>query len=132
MFGASACAALVPTPSPDWHTESSFERDPDVPALPFPDNLDPSQCGIPVSWGTDEPAWVTGYYQGELVQSDVFLYDSHLRLSISGVFPSGAEVRIVLYQKNPTLDYYFVQTVDLYPPQEGWVPAPFLSFDLTD
>jgi hypothetical protein len=103
-----------------------------VPDLPFPDNPDPSQCGIPTTWGTDESAWVSGYYQGELVQPTVFLYDSHLRLSIAGAIPSGTEVTIILYQQNPSLDYYMVKTVDSDPPQEGWIPAPLLSFEPTN
>lgn len=39
-----------------------------VPALPFPDNPDPTQCGIPTVWGLDDPAWISRYYQGEFVQ----------------------------------------------------------------
>ncbi len=120
-----------PSPTPDTHLEH-LERDPDVPELPFPDNPDPNQCGIPTLWGTDESAWVSGYYRGELIQPIVFLYDSHLRLSIAGTIPSGTEVTIVLYQLNPTLDFYLVKTIDIDPPQEGWIPAPFLSFEPTD
>ena len=102
-----------------------------MPDLPFPDNPDPNQCGIPTSWGTDEFAWVSGYYRGELVQPIVFLYDSHLRLSIVGTIPIGTKVKIVLYQQNSTLDFYLVKTIDFDPPQEGWIPAPFLSFEPT-
>jgi len=119
-----------PHPLPTLTFESSQrQRDPDVPDLPFADNPDPEQCGIPVSWGTDEIVQVTGYYEGELVQPTVYLYDSHYRYEITGSVPSGSEVRILLYQQNPTLDYYFVETVNSNPPQEGWVPAPFLSFE---
>jgi hypothetical protein len=133
VLATTACTALpqarsTPTPALEVHFEP-LERAPDVPELPFADNPDPNQCGIPVPWGTDEPAWVTGYYQGELVQPTVFLYDSHLRLSIAGAVPSGTEVQVILYQQNPSLDYYFVKSVDSETPQEGWVPAPFLSFE---
>jgi hypothetical protein len=113
--------------TPNTITEQ-LERDPDVPELPFPDNPDPNECGIPISWGIDEPAWVSGYYQEELIQPLVYLYDSHLRLSIAGIVPGGTKVKIILYQQNPTLDYYLVKTIDMDPPQEGWIPAPFLSF----
>jgi hypothetical protein len=128
----AACAsATTPSVAPVVmdDIQELIERDPDVPELPFPDNPDPTQCGIPVRWGKDDPAWLTGYYEGEMVQPAVFFYDSHLRYSVVGSAPSGTEVRIVLYQSNPTLDYYQVETIDLDPPQTGWVPAPFLTFE---
>jgi hypothetical protein len=105
------------------------QRDPDVPALPFPDNLDPLQCGIPEVWNSDKPAWLNGSYQGKLVQPTVFLYDSHARNHITGAAPSGTEVRIELSQANPVLNFYMVRTVGLNPPQQGWVPAPFVQFE---
>lgn len=127
----AACAPVAtPTDQPMVTHDSQLliDRDPDVPDLPFPDNPDPTQCGIPIQWGTDDPAWLTGYYEGELVQPTVFFYDSHLRYSVAGAAPSGTEVRVVLYQQNPALDYYQVETIHLDPPQRGWVPAPFLTF----
>lgn len=106
-----------------------LERSPDVPELPFDDNPDPNQCGIPVQWGSNGQAWLTGVWEGELIQPDVYLYDSHLRLDVNGKAPHGAEVQILLFQENPTLDYYFVKIQGDGPPVEGWVPAPFVSFD---
>ena len=102
-------------------------RDPDVPDLPFDDNPDPDQCGIPVRWGLDDPAWVTGTWEGELLQSPVLLYDSHLRLEVTGRVEHGGEVRVILFQENPVLDYYLVEAAGT--DAEGWIPAPFLSFD---
>ena len=102
------------------------QRSPDVPALPFPDNPDPNLCGIPVVWGTDEPAWLTGRYADKLIQPEVLLYDSHLRLEVVGSAPHGAEVQVLLYQGNPTLDYYLVKVKATG--LEGWLPEPFLSF----
>ncbi len=107
-------------------------RDPDVPELPFPDNPDPSQCGIPSQWSGETRAWLNGYYQGELVQPVVFLYDGHSRLHITAQAPHGAEVKVILYQVNPVVNYYMVKLVGLEGPNEGWVPAPFLSFDPVD
>jgi len=104
-------------------------RDPDVPELPFPDNPDPSLCGIPSQWSGESRAWLNGSYQGELVQPVVFLYDSHSRLHITARAPHGAEVNIILYQVNPTVNYYLVKVVGVEGSNEGWVPAPFLSFD---
>lgn len=101
----------------------------DIPELPFPDNPNPEECGIPVQWGSNDPAWLNGYYEGELVRPMVFMYDSHLRKRIQGSAPHGTEVRVVLYQRNPDLNYYMVRTVGTDSPQEGWVPAPFVSFD---
>lgn len=109
--------------------EYQIDRDPDVPPLPFDDNPDPAQCGIPVQWGqADATAWLSGEWEGEVIQPEVLLYESHLRTSLTGGAPHGTEVQIVLFQENPVLDYYFVK-VPGDPGQEGWVPEPFLSFD---
>jgi hypothetical protein len=109
------------------HTELTFVRADDVPDLPFDDNPDPDQCGIPVRWGKDDPAWLTGMWEGELIQPSVHLYDSHLRLEVRGRLDHGSEVRIVLFQENPVLDYYLVESPD--GAVEGWVPEHFLSFE---
>ena len=105
------------------------QRSADVPPLPFDDNPDPLQCGIPESWRADSEAWLNGYYEGELVRPTVFLYDSHLRLNIEAQAPHGSEVEVLLYQQNPVTDYYLVKITGLDGPNEGWVPAPFLSFE---
>lgn len=120
----------IATAQTQTHTDKIFtvERDADVPELPFPDNADPTVCGIPVPFGSDNRAWLTGTYQGELIQPTVLLYDSHARRSITGRAPSGAEVEVVLSQTNPTLNYYLVRTAG-DEVQEGWIPAPFLSFE---
>jgi hypothetical protein len=110
-------------------TEALLKRDADVPNLPFADNPDPTQCGIPIQWGLDDPAFLSGYYEGRLIQPEVFLYDSHLRLSITGAAPTGSRVRILLYQQNPVLDFYMVESLDLDSPQKGWLPAPFIQFE---
>jgi hypothetical protein len=104
-------------------------RDPDVPELPFPDNPDPSQCGIPSQWSGDARAWLNGYYQGNLVEPIVFLYDSHSRLHIVAQAPHGTEVKVILYQNNPVVNYYMVKVVGSEGTGEGWIPAPFLSFE---
>jgi hypothetical protein len=107
-------------------------RDPDVPDLPFPDNPDPAACGIPEFWrAADDRGWLTGVWEGELVQPEVFLYEGHLRLGITGSAAHGAEVRIVMHQSNPALDYYLVEVVGR-DDVRGWVPAPFLSLDPVD
>lgn len=106
-----------------------IERDPNVPPLPFPDNPDPALCGIPQPWNSDAPAYLSGVYQGQLVQPVVFLYDSHLRRSIQASAPHGAQVKIILSQSNPQLNYFMVKILDADPPNEGWVPAPFVTFE---
>ncbi|MGQ9850757.1 MAG: hypothetical protein ACUVSU_12000, partial [Aggregatilineaceae bacterium] len=93
------------------------------------DNPDPSQCGIPSQWSGDARAWLNGYYAGELIQPIVFLYESHSRLRISAQAPHGSEVKILLYQHNPVVDYYLVKVVGLEGPNEGWIPEPLLSFE---
>jgi hypothetical protein len=99
----------------------------EVPPLPFDDNPDPEACGIPRPWGKDDPATLTGMYEGELVQPIVFLYDSHLRDRVVGQVPDGGRVQVLLFQSNPVLDYYLVRSLDLPEAQEGWVPAPFVD-----
>jgi hypothetical protein len=97
-----------------------------VPQLPFPDNLDPSLCGIPIRWGSDAPAWLDGHYQGKLIEPEVYLYESHARQRVVGRVKSGTSVKILLFQANPKLDYYLVQTQGLAKNLEGWVPGPFV------
>jgi len=98
-------------------------------AVAFADNPDPTQCGIPMLWGNDEPAWITGIYQGSVFQPVVYLYESHGRRAVVGRIPHGGRVRIVLTQANPALNYYFVRSLDLQPAQGGWIPAPFVALD---
>lgn len=137
----AACSTAAPTPTntlpiathppldPTYATRIAEQRSPDVPDLPFPDNPDPSKCGIPIEWGDEGQAWLTGRYQGEMVQPTVFLYDSHLRFDVAAKAPHGSEVQVILYQENPVTDYYFVKVEGAEQPNEGWVPGPFLSFD---
>jgi hypothetical protein len=117
------------TPDPVFLAEIEAMRSPDVPDLPFPDNPDPSLCGIPTQWGPGGTAWLSGIYQGELIQSDVLLYDSHLRLNITAQAPHGSEVEILLFQQNPVTDYYMVKIKGAETPNEGWIPEHFLSFE---
>jgi hypothetical protein len=117
------------TPDPEFLAEIEAMRSPDVPDLPFPDNPDPSLCGIPTQWGPNGTAWLSGTYQGELIQSDVLLYDSHLRLNVTTQAPHGSEVEILLFQQNPVTDYYMVKIKDAETPNEGWIPEHFLSFE---
>jgi hypothetical protein len=95
-----------------------------IPPLPFADNPDPLLCGIPEL--DDRMATVTGDYGGALVQPIVYLYDSHLRTKITGQIYPGTRVHVKLSQYNPTLNYYFVRSVNVEPAQEGWIPEPFL------
>lgn len=133
VVGLAACS--IPIQSSDESVEETAvawiqaNRDPDVPPLPFPDNPDPDQCGIPTAWGNNGTAWLTGIYEGDLVQPNVLLYDSHSRLSIAAEAPHGTQVQILLYQQNPVLDYYLVKIEGAPKPNEGWVPGPFLSFE---
>lgn len=117
------------TPDQDFLAEIEAMRSSDVPDLPFPDNPDPSLCGIPTQWGPGGTAWLSGIYQGELIQSDVLLYDSHLRLNITAQAPHGSEVEILLFQQNPVTDYYMVKIKGAETPNEGWIPEHFLSFE---
>jgi hypothetical protein len=132
-FAATAVAQPTHPPlDPTYAAQILEMRSPDVPDLPFPDNPDPAQCGIPIEWGQDDPAYLSGIYAGELVQPTVLLYDSHLRFNITAQAPHGTAVQVLLYQQNPTTDYYLVKITGADQPNEGWVPAPFLSFEPVD
>ncbi len=116
--------------------DNSASSEPDlasleIPDLPFEENPDPNECGIPQPWGTfNNQAWLTGYYEGEMIQPVVYLYDSHGRNQIVATAPHGTEVEIVLFQANPVLNYYFVKIPGAPAGQhEGWVPAPLLSLE---
>lgn len=129
LFGDNAPEPTVVRDLQASPVEYDIERDPDVPKLPFDDNPDPDQCGIPVQWGSsNNQAWLTGMWEGELIQSEVLVYNSHLRVSITGSAPHGTQVEVVMYQQNPVLNYYFVK-IPGEPGQEGWVPEPFLSLE---
>ena len=132
-IGSTAAEANIPATTTDNLLAQSepveIERAADVPPLPFPDNPDPALCGIPQPWNSDAPAYLSGLYEDELIQPIVLLYDSHLRRNVVAEAPHGTEVKILLSQSNPNLDYYLVKVVGAETPNEGWVPAPFVSFD---
>ena len=117
------------TSQAETHEGFLLKRDANVPDLPFEDNPDPTLCGIPEPWGEDDPAWLSGYFEGDLIQEEVLLYDSHLRRSIVGSAPNGTEIEIILFQVNPSLNYYLVRTVGLAENVEGWLPAPFVDLE---
>lgn len=83
-----------------------------VPSLPFPDQQDPSVCGIPTVWGSNQPGWLDGHYRGTLWQPRVFLYEGHARQKVVGSAPTGSRVKILLYQANPVLSFYLVRTLN--------------------
>ena len=83
VFSLVALSFVLPlaqeTPKQDTRAAQSeshgfvLERDADVPELPFEDNPDPTLCGIPEPWGEAGRAWLTGVYEGELIQPEVLL-----------------------------------------------------------
>ncbi len=116
-----ACIAPQANTAPD----APFPQE--IPPLPFADNPDPTLCGLPQSDG--RKGVITGEYNSEVVQPIVYLYNSHLRESIVGQVYPGTKVKITLRQSNPSLDYFFVETIDVDPPQKGWAPAPFVEIE---
>lgn len=132
LLGACGGAGGSSTPTPaiaDSAAGAGPSAMPMAVPLPFPDNPDPNACGIPRPWGKDDPAWITGPYQGRLLQPNVSLYDSHARREVVGRISHGGRVRILLAQANPARDYYYVRSLDLEPAQAGWAPAPFVALD---
>lgn len=122
-------SATTPT-AVDPGTEAQATPDAsDVPELPFDDNPDPDQCGIPQPLGDDVRGEVTGRWQGELLFGDVHLYDSHLRAEVTGTVPDGSAVQVLVFQNNPVLNYWFVRWEGPEGAVEGWLPEPFLLRD---
>lgn len=122
--GAST-AVRAQASSSDPVTEAST----DVPELPFDDNPDPDQCGIPQPLGDDVTGVVTGTYEGRLWFEDVHLYDSHLRSAVTGTVPDGTKVQLVMFQNNPVLNYWLVRWEGPDGTVEGWAPEPFVRRD---
>lgn len=102
---------------------------PAPPPLPFDDNPDPDQCGIPVPLGDAVFGTVRGWHEGQRVFDEVHLYDSHLRSAVTGLVPDGTRVQALLFQENPTLDYYFVRWTAPDGTIEGWLPDPFFELE---
>lgn len=138
-LGLAAAAAPPAAPEPTLPTRATA-ADPGpaaqaapetsaVPDLPFDDNPDPDQCGIPQPLGDGVRGTVTGRWQGELLFADVHLYDSHLRAEVTGTVPDGSEVQVLMFQNNPVLNYGFVRWEGPDGAVEGWLPEPFLLRD---
>jgi len=98
-----------------------------VPELPFDDNPDPDQCGIPQPLGDAVRGTVDGSWQGETLFPDVHLYDSHLRSRVTGTIPTGTRVKVEMFQNNPVLNYWYVRWDGPDGTVQGWIPAPFLT-----
>jgi len=118
---AAACTPVQTNAAPDAPIPQ------EIPPLPFAENPDPTLCGLPQPDG--RKGVITGEYEGEVVQPIVYLYSSHLRDSIVGQVYPGTKVKITLRQINPSLDYFFVETINVEPPQKGWAPAPFVEIE---
>ncbi len=128
-LAGGAAAPAVPAPPAQLDVRAQADASEDVPELPFDDNPDPDQCGIPQPLGDGTLGNVVGVWEGELLFEEVHLYDSHLRSNVTGTVPSGSEVRLVMHQNNPVLDYWFVRWDGPDGAVEGWLPDPFLRRD---
>lgn len=95
------------------------------PMLPFPDNADSRQCGIPTPLGAAYEGELTGMYDGQLFEPEVRLYDSHARMRVVARIKAGSRVRGVLLVTGPQLNYLLVEARVGGRPLEGWVPQPY-------
>ena len=116
-LGASAFAA------PPANLSASDVR----PHLPFPDNLDQSQCGIPTVLGGEFAGELSGSYGGELQEALVRLYDSHARAEVVGRAWTGSPARALLMVSGPQLSYLLVRVKVGHQELEGWIPAPYFK-----
>jgi len=110
-------------------SDAAPEASPHVPELPFDDNPDPDQCGIPQPLGDGVTGVVDGTYEGRSWFDDVHLYDSHLRSAVTGTVPHGSVVQLVMFQNNPVLNYWLVRWEGPDGTVEGWAPDPFVRRD---
>jgi hypothetical protein len=98
-----------------------------IPELPFPNEQDPLPCGIPQTLGRGVAGVLDGTHEGELVEPEVHLYDSHLRSEVVGHVTHDSEVLVTLFQDNPVLNFYYVLAETEDGKVRGWVPEPFLT-----
>jgi len=127
MLGLSACNSHSRTGVEYARTGPSDPLPAHIPPLPFDDNPDPILCGIPEPFGNAAAGLVTGALPNGEIAPIIYLYDSHLRREITGQVYPNTQVTILLSQSNPSLDFYFVETLELPNVQRGWVPAPFVQ-----
>lgn len=99
------------------------------PVLPFPDNADSRQCGIPNRLGDTYEGQLSGVYGGQMVEPLVYLYDSHARDQVVARVKSGTKARGVLLVVGPQLNYLLVKTDMNGRTVQGWVPEPFFTTD---
>lgn len=93
------------------------------PELPFTDNPDANQCGLPVQLNVR--GVLRGVYQGRMYEPQVRLYDSHARLKVVALVESGTPGRALLQVSGPRLNYLLVRVQVKGKTLEGWVPAPY-------
>ena len=126
---AGAPASVSTSGSTPGSTPAPGDASTPVPELPFDDNPDPDQCGIPQPLGDAVRGTVDGSWQGEALFPDVHLYDSHLRSRVTGTIPTGTRVKVEMFQNNPVLNYWYVRWDGPDGTVQGWIPAPFLTVE---
>ena len=97
------------------------------PALPFSDNLDLTQCGIPTVLGDEFTGELSGIYGGKLQEALVRLYDSHARAEVVARVWTSTPARAVLRVSGPQLSYLLVKLEVGGQSLEGWVPEPYFK-----
>lgn len=95
------------------------------PALPFPDNPDANQCGLPVK--VNARGTISGMYQGRTYEPQVRLYDSHARLKVLALVPGGTSGLALLQVSGPRLNYLLVRVQVQGKTLEGWLPEPYFK-----
>jgi len=125
LWAVSAAGLAQTEPTDATSTEAHVA----VPELPFDDNPDPDQCGIPQPLGDEVRGTVDGRWEGETLFPDVHLYDSHLRSRVTGTIPTGTRVTVEMFQNNPVLNYWYVRWDGPGGGVQGWIPAPFLTVE---
>lgn len=111
LFPAAALGQLPSTPPP----------------LPFADSQDTDPSGTTIEWRDDRPAWPTSIYEGRVLGLAAYLYDSPRRDRVIGQVLHRSRVQILRHQEGEP-GYYFVRSLEMDPVQEGWLPAPLVTF----
>ena len=97
------------------------------PPLPFVTNRDADHSGSQIEWSDDRHTWATGIYKGRVLGIAVYLYESPRRSRVVGQVLHRSRIQILRYQEGAP-GYYLVRSLEMDPIQEGWVPAPLVSF----
>ncbi len=97
------------------------------PPLPLVTKRDTDQSGSQIEWSDDRHTWATGIYKGRVLGIAVCLYDSPRRSRVVGQVLHRSRIQVLRHQEGAP-GYYLVRSLEMDPVQQGWLPAPLVTF----